>query len=177
MLPKGYYAIIPKRPGRGPIRIEVKDMLLAKRKLSPELYSLLRKYNIKACYLFGSQREEGERFFDGKKVSTQQGSDLDVGIVMGEGCYPKKAIFDELYLALTLYFEPFEIDLVFLNEKDPLFQYEAIKGFLLYEADPRFTEEYEEMVLKRASDIALKWNQFEQDFLEAIRDGYFEIEL
>lgn len=60
-------------------------MLLAKRKLSPELYSLLRKYNIKVCYLFGSQREEGERFFDGKKVSTQQGSDLDVGIVMGEG--------------------------------------------------------------------------------------------
>jgi hypothetical protein len=31
------------------------------------------------------------------------------------------------------------------------------------------------MVLKKASDLSYKKIEFEKDFLEAVRDGYFEI--
>lgn len=67
------------------------------------------------------------------------------------------------------------MDIVFLQETDALFQYEAIKGVLIYCEDESFFDDYEEMVTKRAADLSYKKIGFEKDFLEAVKDGYFEI--
>jgi len=82
----------------------------------------------------------------------------------------------EIYADLSILFEPFRVDLVFLQETDILFQYEAIRGEMIYCDDESFLENYEERVLKMASDLAFKKIEFESEFLKAIKDGYFEIE-
>jgi len=58
-----------------------------------------------------------------------------------------------------------------LCEKD-----DAIEGKLVYFEDESFLDNYEEGVVKRADDLSYKRIEFEKDFFEAVRDGYFEIE-
>jgi hypothetical protein len=91
--------------------------------------------------------------------------------------FPEDAFeaYGELYADLSLFFSPFKVDLIFLQETEALFQYEAITGVLVYCDDEVFLEVYEERVMKRASDLSFKRNEFEKDFLEAVKDGYFEI--
>lgn len=84
-------------------------------------------------------------------------------------------VYGDIYVELAIFFEPFEIDLVILNEATPLFQYDVIRGELIYCEDEDFLDRYEERVMKIASDIIFKNREFEKDFLEAIKDGYFEI--
>jgi len=102
--------------------------------------------------------------------------DLDIGVFFK--IFPEDVFgaYGELYADLSLFFEPFTIDLVFLQETDALFQYEAITWELVFSDDELYLEEYEEWVMKRASDLSFKKNAFEKDFLEAVKDGYFEIE-
>ena len=140
------------------------------------LAELLRKYRVKIVYLFGSRKETGTAFLAGEVQKIEEGSDLDIGVVFNE--LPKRPfeVYGELYADLSILFEPFMVDLVFLQETDALFQYEAIKGELVYCEDELFLDDYEEMVMKRAADLSYKKIEFEKDFLEAIRDGYFEIE-
>ncbi len=143
--------------------------------MKPELLSgLFNKYGVKLAYVFGSRQAEGIAFLKGEDVF-QDGSDLDIGVVFGK--LPEKPfdIYGEIYADLSYFFEPFNIDLVFLQETDPLFQYEAIKGMIVYCEDERFRDDFEEMVLKTAADLSFKKVEFEKDFLEAVRDGYFEI--
>lgn len=139
------------------------------------LAELFRKHGVKLAYLFGSQKEIGAAFLSGIEKETEEGSDLDIGVVFEE--LPGKIfyIYGDLYADLSVLFEPFIVDLVFLQETDALFQYEAIKGHLIYCEDKSFLDDYEEIIVKRASDLSYKKSEFEMDFLEAIRDGYFEI--
>ena len=51
------------------------------------------------------------------------------------------------------------------------------KGHRTYSSDEKFADEYEENVGKFASDLSFKRKMFEKDFLEALENGYFEIEL
>ena len=134
-----------------------------------------KKYGIKIAYLFGSQKEAGADFLAGKFADVEGSSDLDIGLVFEN--LPKKpfSIYGELYADLCLFFEPFVIDLVFLQETKSLLQYEAITGKLIYCEDELFLDNYEEMVMKKASDLKFKKVQFEKDLLEAVRNGYFEI--
>lgn len=138
----------------------------------PEIF---KKYGVKIAYLFGSQKEKGLLFLEGKSVTTEKGSDLDIGVVFESLPENKIEVYGELYADLTEFFEPFNIDLVFLQETSPLFQYEAIKGELIYFDDEIFVDEYEEGIMKKASDLSFKKVEFEKDFFEAVRDGYFEI--
>lgn len=140
------------------------------------LKEIFRKYKVKIVYLFGSQKDAGSAFLAKKaKKIIEEGSDLDVGVVFEE--LPKEIfeVYGELYVDLSILFEPFKIDLVFLQETDALFQYEAIKGNIIYCEDESFLDDYEEMVIKKAADLSYKKIEFEKDFLEAVRDGYFEI--
>ncbi|NWF91473.1 MAG: nucleotidyltransferase domain-containing protein [Syntrophaceae bacterium] len=140
-----------------------------------ELADILKKQEVKLAYLFGSQREAGVSFLKGITPVIADEADLDIGVVFKE--FPQDAFktYGELYADLSLFFEPFRIDLVFLQETGILFQYEAILGELIYHDDESFLEAYEEKVLKKASDLSFKKDAFESDFLEAIRDGYFEV--
>jgi len=140
------------------------------------LRKLCRTYEVKIAYLFGSQKEAGTAFLGGEEREIEKGTDLDIGVVFEK--LPEKPfmVYEELYADLSVLFEPFKIDLVLLQETDALFQYEAIKGQVIYYEDESFLDDYEEMVMKQAADLSFKKVEFERDFLEAIRNGYFEIE-
>jgi predicted nucleotidyltransferase len=140
------------------------------------LKKLLRSYQVKIAYLFGSQKEAGIAFLTGEARKMRKRSDLDIGIVFENFPVKPFEVYGELYADLSAIFEPFKIDLVFLQETGVLFQYEAIKGEILYCEEERFLDDYEEMVMKQAADLSFKKIEFERDFLEALRDGYFEIE-
>lgn len=140
-----------------------------------ELTALFKRYGVKIAYLFGSQKESGAAFLSGVVEDVEEGSDLDIGLVFET--LPKKtfSVYGELYADLCLLFEPFMIDLVFLQETESLLQYEAITGELIYCEDELFLDDYEEIVMKKASDLKFKKVEFEKDFLEAVKNGYFEI--
>jgi predicted nucleotidyltransferase len=139
------------------------------------LGQILKKYGVKCAYLFGSQLYPGLAFLDGEVKEIEDGSDLDIGVVFKE--LPKEIydVCESLYAEPSMLFEPFKIDLVFLQETSPLFQYEAITGEMVFCDDESFCDEYEGRVMKMASDLLFKRTEFEKDFMEAVRDGYFEI--
>jgi hypothetical protein len=80
-------------------------------------------------------------------------------------------IYGELYLELSKVFEPFNIDLIFLEETSPLLQYEAIKEYRFYEDNTEWAEEYEEKITKIASDLLIKRRMVEGDFIETLGGG------
>lgn len=139
------------------------------------LAGLFKRYKVKIAYLFGSQKDAGTAFLKSEKYNIEEMSDIDIGVVFEDMPLCIYDVYGELYAELSNIFEPFNVDLVFLNETDILFQYEAITGNLIYCEDECFCDDYEELVMKKASDIAYKKIGFEEDFLEAVRDGYFEI--
>ena len=141
------------------------------------LKEIFIKKGVKAAYLFGSQKDAGRAFIEGKEKNILSGglSDLDIGVVLGVDRSEYLTVYGDIYVELAIFFEPFEIDLVILNEATPFFQYDVIRGELIYCEDEDFLDRYEERVMKIASDIIFKNREFEKDFLEAIKDGYFEI--
>ena len=139
------------------------------------LESICRRYGVGLVYLFGSQAEAGKRYLDGEAVKPEAGSDLDVGVVFLEPPATAVPVYGDLYAELAGLLEPFEVDLVFLHEVSALFRHQAILGKAAYIADEGFQEDYEERVLKEAADLGFKKRIFDEEVLEAIRDGYFEI--
>jgi len=141
-----------------------------------QLNTLFKKHGVKIAYLFGSQKEKGLEFLNGNPVEVDRGSDLDVGIVFK--VFPKDAyrVYGEIYADLVDLLYPFDVDIVFLQETNPLFQYEAIKGEIIFCDEQDFLDKYEELVMKKAEDLRCKKGEFEMDFLQAVKDGYFTIE-
>lgn len=138
------------------------------------LNEIFTKHGVQLVYLFGSRTGDGAAYQRGEDV-VEEGSDLDVGVVFAR--LPEKlfAVYGELYAELSMAFPPFAVDLVFLQETDALFQYEAIRGVNVFCKNEVLRDEYEEMVMKLASDLSFKKAAFDKDCLEAVRDGYFEI--
>lgn len=130
---------------------------------------------MKVAYLFGSQKDAGVTFLNGNVPPTDEGVDLDIGVVFERLPQDTFGVYGELYAELSILFDPFNVDLVFLQETDILFQYEAIRGELVSCDDELFLDEYEEMLMKMASDLSFKKIESERDFIEAVKDGYFEI--
>ncbi|HHV80166.1 TPA: hypothetical protein GXX44_00600 [bacterium] len=142
-----------------------------------KLKGIFQKYGISIAYFFGSQKDLGLNYLSGEKVNPDPDSDLDIGLYLKS--LPKNMFdfYGSLYSELSDIFEHFHIDVVFLNEVDYLIKYEIISGHRIYAEDEDFADEYEERVMKFAEDINFKQKLFEKDFLEALRDGYFEIKL
>lgn len=132
-------------------------------------------YKVRIAYIFGSEKDSGCSFLEGLSVKTSSFSDLDIGVVFDGLPEDIFNVYGGLYADLSVFFESFKIDLVFLEETDALFQYEAITGSRIYCEDEDFCDDYEEMVMKLASDLLHKKASFKRDFFEAIKDGYFEI--
>lgn len=141
-----------------------------------KLTHIFKKHGVRIAYLFGSQKKAGIAFLEGGATKIDDEVDLDIGVVFKTFPEDPFEAYGELYADLSLFFEPFTVDIVFLQETDALFQYEAITGELVFSDDDLYLEEYEEQVMKRASDLSFKRNEFEKDFSEAVKDGYFEIE-
>ncbi len=103
-------------------------------------------------------------------------SDLDLAVSFKSIPSDPMKIYGVLYKELSEVFEPFSIDLVFMHEVDTLFQYEIIKGIRIFEKAESLADEVEEMIMKRAEDLAFKKRIMNREILEAIEDGYIEFE-
>lgn len=140
-----------------------------------KLKEIFKRYNVDIAYLFGSQKDKGFEFLEGKKVDIDLNSDLDIGVHVKE--MPDKILdfYGGLYYELSSIFEPFKIDLVILNEVDYIMKYEIINGYRIYAENEEMADEYEELVMKFAEDVYFKYKLSEKDFFEALRDGYFQV--
>ena len=120
-----------------------------KMKFSPHTIRKLKEYKTGIVYLFGSRVQKNKSIM----------SDFDIGIVFNDIRQLKNIteIHPHLYNHLTEEFPATfknEIDIVYLQETSPHFQYEAItKGKVIFEHDPIFRANYEERVTKEYLDF------------------------
>ena len=140
------------------------------------LEELAVRYGISAIYLFGSQADTGKKYVDSEEVTPDRFSDLDVAVAFE--IPPQEVIktYGELYKDISILFDPFNIDLVFMHEVNTLFQFEIIKGVRIYEKNTTQADEFGENIMKRAEDLLFKKRVFDKEVMEAIEDGYFEFE-
>lgn len=144
--------------------------------MNREFTKIAKRFGCNLIYLFGSQADTGKRYLEGEAVFPQEGADIDIAASFE--VLPENAIevYGELYAEFSKLFEPFELDLVFIHEVDTFFRYEIVKGIKVYEKNIDLADELEEDVLKRAGDLYFKKNIFEQEVMEAVKDGYFHFE-
>ncbi|MBW2058997.1 MAG: nucleotidyltransferase domain-containing protein [Deltaproteobacteria bacterium] len=139
------------------------------------LTSCCKAHGIILAYLFGSQREAGKAYLQGHPVQPTAASDLDIGLVFKVLPEARMQAYGAIYADLARIFDPFPVDPIFLQETSYLFQFEAIKGELIYAESERDVDLYEGTVLSFASDISFHKETFEREVMEALEDGYFEI--
>jgi predicted nucleotidyltransferase len=140
------------------------------------LQATLKKNGVLLAYLFGSNQDIGKRFLEGSAYKAGKTSDLDIGLLVAPSSGTIYESYGNLYLELSRVFAPFNIDIVLLHEVHSLLKFEIICGYRIYAADGQFADDYEDLVVKFASDLAAKRRMFESDFVKAIEDGHFEIE-
>lgn len=141
-----------------------------------ELQAVFKRHGVVLAYLFGSNRDIGRQYLEGFSVKSGETSDLDVGLLIAP---PKQTMYERygnLYFDLSRIFASFEIDLVLLHEVHSLLKFEIISGHRIFAQDEQYADDYEDLVVKFASDLAVKRRMFEPDFIKAIEDGHFEIE-
>lgn len=129
-----------------------------------------QKYNLDLIYLFGSQVTNGLRILQGEEISVSDPlTDLDVGVVT---CVPlpppaeRSKLYAELTIVLSDLFEPFPVDLVFLEENHSVFQAEIFKGQCIYASSEEKKDNYELNILRRAADFRPFLELFLQEALE-----------
>ncbi len=141
-----------------------------------EIKKIAEKYGISLIYLFGSQAENGAKYLKADNAAADDLSDLDLAVYFKESLSNPMKIYGALYKEFSEVFEPFYIDLIFMHEVEILFQYEIIKGIRIFEKKESLADEFEEMIMKRAEDLAFKKKILNREILEAIEDGYIEFE-
>jgi predicted nucleotidyltransferase len=141
-----------------------------------KLRKIFKRRGVHLAYLFGSQKDTARRFLEGASYEIREPSDLDVGLLVAPVSETLYESYGNLYLELSRVFGPFNIDIVLLHEVHSLLKFEIISGYRLYAKDEAFADDYEDLVVKFASDLAVKRRMFEPDFVKAIEDGHFEIE-
>ncbi len=141
-----------------------------------ELRRIFKKRGVSLAYLFGSLKDTGRQFLEGASYEIREPSDLDIGLLVTPSAGTLYESYGDLYLELSRVFAPFRMDIVFLHEVHSLLKFEIISGYRLYAKDEQFADDYEDIVVKFASDLAVKRRIFEPDFVKAIEDGHFKIE-
>ncbi len=141
-----------------------------------KIKNIAEKYGISIIYLFGSQAKNAAKYLKADNTTADDLSDLDLAVYFKEGPSNSMKIYGALYKEFSEVFEPFYIDLIFIHEVEILFQYEIIKGIRIFEKEESFADEFEEMIMKRAEDLAFKKKILNREILEAIEDGYIEFE-
>ena len=144
--------------------------------------ALCKKNQIQLAFLFGSQAQIGYDLLCGRKKSSfDKLGDLDLGIVFLSNQVVKDIerrlnLYGILYEELSTIFSPLELDLVFLEETDYLIQYAAINGINIFKASDIALADYVEKVTKLAADWSVEVRLFQQEVMEAIRDGQITVE-
>jgi len=140
------------------------------------LRAIFKKNDVLLAYVFGSNQDSGTRFLEGSPGKAHEPSDMDIGLLIAPSSRTLYESYGSLYLELSRFFAPFRIDIVLLHEVHSLLKFDIISGCRIYAEDEQFADDYEDLVMKFASDLAVKRRMFESDFVEAIEDGHFEIE-
>lgn len=138
--------------------------------------AIARRYGITLVYLFGSEAERGRIYFEGGKVTPHPFSDLDVAVAFEKALPEPMETYGRLYREMSEIFVPFNVDLLFLQEVNTLFQHEIISGIRIYARDESDADEFEEGVMKRSEDLLFKKRILDRDIVEAVENGYIEFE-
>jgi uncharacterized protein len=122
-----------------------------------KLANICKGKSVALAYIFGSQAEVGQKILNGKVVSLKDPlTDLDLGVVF-RNILPSPnelpRIYADLYNSLADLFLPLRLDLVFLQEQHSVFQANAVTGICVYAEDKNLQSEYEENIMRRASDF------------------------
>lgn len=143
-----------------------------------EFKRVCQQYNLICAYFFGSQAEIGEKILSGQRPDNEDRlSDLDLGVVFARfHLKDKLEVHGALEGDLEEIFAPFSLDLVFLQETNWLLQYEAICGRVAYAISDELRTDYEEKVLKFAEDWKYTYQLYQQEVMEAIKNGYRQFE-
>lgn len=116
----------------------------------PHIIDVMRRYNISLAYIFGSILLE--------KVRAQ---DLDIGIYIKHSVRDIFDYYNDVYFDICDIFRADNIDIVMLNNVNPVFRFEVIKtGKLIYYHTHKIVEEFIEDTLFKYEDI----KPFKQDY-------------
>jgi len=114
--------------------------------MKKELIKKVRGLGIFIVYLFGSKTiERGSPL-----------SDMDIGVVFKNPPWntDTRGLYDTSYKLFSELYANSKLDIVFLQTAPLALQFFAIKdGKILFEEDPRFTADYENLVLKQYLDF------------------------
>jgi predicted nucleotidyltransferase len=119
------------------------------------------RFGLLAVYLFGSRADDGRRLLAGQPVEPA-GSDLDIGIVFREGNIDFASL-GRIHLCFQEIFEPLAVDLVPLQQVDPLFQFRAIDGHRVTVSDSHRADLFELEVMSRAAELLPVQRQLERE--------------
>jgi len=136
-----------------------------------QLEEISAKHRISLVFLFGSGKDGGVAYLEGKAMLIKDPlADLDVGIVFQKGYFPHKPyrVHAQLYAELSDLFDPFKLDLVFLQETHSVFQFEAISGVCVFATDDETKADYIKYVLRRGADWKPVMDKFYQELLETL---------
>ena len=137
------------------------------------LATITKKYNIILIYVFGSQVETAINILKGiTKIPEDRMADIDVGLVLQKKLPGPKEIFQFysfIYNEFQELFNPFPLDLVFLQETHSVFQAQAICGECIYSLSPSIKEKYEEDILRRAADFKPFLKMYLDEILEEVK--------
>lgn len=141
-----------------------------------QIRAIAQKYGIILIYLFGSEAERGRIYWEGERVSPHPFSDLDVAVAFEKALPEPMETYGRLYREISEIFAPFNVDLLFMQEVNTLFQHEIIRGIRIYASDEWIADEFEEGILKKSEDLLHKKRILERDIMEAVENGYIEFE-
>jgi len=118
-----------------------------------------KKLGVFIVYLFGSRATGRE----------MRSSDIDIGIVLKDPPMEEdtRALYNDLYKILIEMYPSSKLDIVFLQIASLSLQYFAIKeGRVLFEEDPIFTADYENLVIDQYLDFRPVLDYFDRVAME-----------
>ncbi|MDN5317920.1 MAG: hypothetical protein PWR08_2045 [Thermoanaerobacterium sp.] len=138
--------------------------------LSNALIDICKKYDIGLLYIFGSQKENALKLLNNEKITVIDPlSDIDVGIVFKQDIElinDRYNLYAKIYNEMEDIFVPYKLDLIFLQEKNSVFQCEALKGVCLYYCSETYKDMYEMKILQKAADFKYVLDKYNEEVLE-----------
>ncbi len=135
-----------------------------------KLKSIAHSYGIALVYLFGSRTEEACRSLHGDSPLIDDPlADIDIGVVFQQDLPPAEKryfLYADIYNDMADLFNPYPVDLSFMQENHAVFQVEALKGICIYSMNENLKDRYEEMILRRAADFKPVLELFLKEALE-----------
>ena len=138
--------------------------------------AIAEKYGLRFVYFFGSEAEKGRVYLEKGKVTPFPFSDLDVAVAFEKALAEPMETYGHLYKEISETLDPFDVDLVFMQDVNTLFKYEIIRGVRIYVRDEFDADEFEEEIMKRSEDLLVKKRRLDRDIMEAVENGYIEFE-